>query len=116
MEKKPGAGAAKKLAGSSALLEDKKHKEIVLLLLFGKKISRLPSPDILYLNGKVKKKHEGKCVQESTCLVTSLHLVHVQHMFKKGQANIFFIHSTSAKYRTYNDFFLHLNNPFKKSF
>ena len=29
-----GAGAAKKLAGSSALREDKKHKEIVLLLLF----------------------------------------------------------------------------------
>ena len=34
MEKKSGAGAAKKIAGSSALLEDKKHKEIVLLLLF----------------------------------------------------------------------------------
>ena len=34
LEKKPGAGAgagaAKKLAGSSALREDKKHKEIVL--------------------------------------------------------------------------------------
>ena len=29
-----GAGAAKKLSGSSALLEDKKHKENVLLLLF----------------------------------------------------------------------------------
>ena len=28
--KKSGAGAAKKLAGSSALREDKKHKEIVL--------------------------------------------------------------------------------------
>ena len=28
--KRPGAGAAKKLAGSSALREDKKHKEIVL--------------------------------------------------------------------------------------
>ena len=34
LEKKSGAGAAKKLAGSSALQEDKKHKEIVLLLLF----------------------------------------------------------------------------------
>ena len=34
LEKKSGAGASKKLAGSSALLEDKKHKEIVLLLLF----------------------------------------------------------------------------------
>ena len=32
--KKTGAGAAKKLAGSSALLEDTKHKEIVRLLLF----------------------------------------------------------------------------------
>ena len=33
--KKSGAGAAKKLAGSSALIEDKKkHKEIILLLLF----------------------------------------------------------------------------------
>ena len=31
LEKKSGAGAAKKLAGSSALLVDKKHKEIVLL-------------------------------------------------------------------------------------
>ena len=30
LEKKSGAGAAKKLAGSSALREDKKHKEIVL--------------------------------------------------------------------------------------
>ena len=30
LEKKTGAGAAKKLAGSSALREDKKHKEIVL--------------------------------------------------------------------------------------
>ena len=29
-KKKSGAGAAKKLAGSSALREDKKHKEIVL--------------------------------------------------------------------------------------
>jgi len=29
LEKKSGAGAAKKLAGSSALGEDKKHKEIV---------------------------------------------------------------------------------------
>ena len=34
LEKKTGAGATKKLAGSSALLEDKKHKGIVLLLLF----------------------------------------------------------------------------------
>ena len=34
LEKNSGAGAAKKLAGSSALLEDNKHKEIVLLLLF----------------------------------------------------------------------------------
>ena len=36
LEKKSGAGAeaAKKLAGSLALREDKKHKEIVLLLLF----------------------------------------------------------------------------------
>ena len=32
--KKLGAGAAKNLAASSALLEDKKHKEIVLLLLY----------------------------------------------------------------------------------
>ena len=31
--KKSGAGAAKKLAGSPGLLEDKKHKEIVLSLL-----------------------------------------------------------------------------------
>ena len=30
----PGAGAAKKLASSSALLENKKHKEIVLLFTF----------------------------------------------------------------------------------
>ena len=30
--KKSGAGAAKELADSSALLEDKKNKEIVLLL------------------------------------------------------------------------------------
>ena len=30
LEKKSGAGAAKKLAGSSALRENKKHKEIVL--------------------------------------------------------------------------------------
>ena len=30
LEKKTGAGAAKKLAGYSALQEDKKHKEIVL--------------------------------------------------------------------------------------
>ena len=34
LEKKPGAGAANKLAGSLALFEDKKHKEIVLKLLF----------------------------------------------------------------------------------
>jgi len=34
LEKKQGAGAATKLIGSSALLEDKKHKEIVRLLLF----------------------------------------------------------------------------------
>ena len=34
LEKKTGAGAAKKLAVSSALLEDKKHKEIVFLLIF----------------------------------------------------------------------------------
>ena len=34
LEKNSGAGAAKKLAGSSALREDKKHKEIVLWLLF----------------------------------------------------------------------------------
>ena len=34
LEKKSGAGAAKNIVGSSALLEDKKHKEIVLLLLF----------------------------------------------------------------------------------
>jgi len=32
--KKSGAGAAKKIAGSSAQREDKKHKEIVLKLLF----------------------------------------------------------------------------------
>ena len=31
LRKKSGVGAAKKLSGSSALLEDKKHKEIVLL-------------------------------------------------------------------------------------
>ena len=30
LEKKAGAGAAKKIAGSSALRDDKKHKEIVL--------------------------------------------------------------------------------------
>ena len=30
LDKKSGAGAAKKLVGSSALREDKKHKEIVL--------------------------------------------------------------------------------------
>ena len=30
MDKKSGPGAAKKLADSSALLEDKKHEEIVL--------------------------------------------------------------------------------------
>ena len=30
LEKQSGAGAAKNLAGSSALREDKKHKEIVL--------------------------------------------------------------------------------------
>ena len=30
LEKKSGAGAAKKLPGSSPLREDKKHKEIVL--------------------------------------------------------------------------------------
>ena len=30
LEKNPGAGAAKKLASTSALREDKKHKEIVL--------------------------------------------------------------------------------------
>ena len=30
LEKNSGAGASKKLAGSSALREDKKHKEIVL--------------------------------------------------------------------------------------
>ena len=36
LEKKSRAGAAKKLAGSSALREDKKHKEIVLKLLFFK--------------------------------------------------------------------------------
>ena len=30
LKKKSGAGAAKNLAGSSALREDKKHKEIVL--------------------------------------------------------------------------------------
>ena len=34
VEKMSGAGASKKLAGSSALMEDKKTKEIVLLLLF----------------------------------------------------------------------------------
>ena len=33
-KKKSGAGAANKLAGSPALREDKKHKEIVLTLLF----------------------------------------------------------------------------------
>ena len=33
-QKKTGAGAAKKIAGFSALLEDKKHKEIVLMLIF----------------------------------------------------------------------------------
>ena len=31
LEKKPGAGAANELAGSSALREDKRHKEIVHL-------------------------------------------------------------------------------------
>ena len=36
LEEKSGAGAAEKLAGSWVLLEDKKHKEIVLLLLFFK--------------------------------------------------------------------------------
>ena len=41
LEKKSGAGAVafKKLSGSSALLEDKKHKEIVLFLLLGKIVS-----------------------------------------------------------------------------
>ena len=34
LEKKSGAGTAKNLASSSALLEDKKHKENELLLLF----------------------------------------------------------------------------------
>ena len=34
LEKKSGAGATKNLAGSSALRENKKHKEIVHLLLF----------------------------------------------------------------------------------
>ena len=34
LEKKSGAEAAKKLAGSPGLLEDNKHKEIVLLLVF----------------------------------------------------------------------------------
>ena len=34
LEKKSGTGAAKNLASSSALREDKKHKEIVLKLLF----------------------------------------------------------------------------------
>ena len=34
LEKKSRAGAANKLAGSSALMEDEKHKEIVHLLLF----------------------------------------------------------------------------------
>ena len=34
MEKKSEAGATKKLACSSDLLEDKKHKKIVLLLLY----------------------------------------------------------------------------------
>ena len=38
LDKKSGAGATKKLASFSALLEDKKHKEIVLLLLFLGKI------------------------------------------------------------------------------
>jgi hypothetical protein len=33
LEKKSGAAADKKLAGSSALLDDKRHKEIVLLPL-----------------------------------------------------------------------------------
>ena len=34
LEKKSGAEAAKKLAGSPGLLEDNKHKKIVLLLVF----------------------------------------------------------------------------------
>ena len=34
LEQKARAGVANELAGSSALLEDKKHKEIILLLLF----------------------------------------------------------------------------------
>ena len=33
-KKKSGAGAGKKLAGSLALREDKKHKEVVLVTLF----------------------------------------------------------------------------------
>ena len=38
--KKSGAGASKNLAGSSALLEDKKHKDIIRLLLsLGKIVS-----------------------------------------------------------------------------
>ena len=36
LEKKTGGGAAKKLADSSSLREDKKHKKFVLKLLFSR--------------------------------------------------------------------------------
>ena len=49
--------------------------------------------DNLNFNGKERKKHEWKCVIESTCLVTSLHLVQVRMVKtcpKKVNKKIFF--------------------------
>ena len=46
-------------------------------------------------NRKVRKKYEWKCVIESTCFVTSLHLVQarvVKTCPKKVKKKIFFVH------------------------
>ena len=43
----------------------------------------------LNINGKVRKKHEWKCVIASTCLVTSLHLVQAR-MVETCPRKIFF--------------------------
>ena len=59
------------------------------------------------LNGKVRKKNEGKCVLESTCLVTSLHFVHVKMVKtcpkKVYKEKIIVVPSTRAKLPSLNE-------------
>ena len=46
LEKKSGAGAAKELAGSSALREDKKQREIILSLRGKEYFAKEPEPGV----------------------------------------------------------------------